>query len=301
QQYEPQEPEHYQEPEPLEEENPEGEEQEEQFESPVHKKSKRDPLKTRLNQVLREKYQYAHALEQIQAENDRLKSLNDITTQAAMKAHDETVINKLERARRAKEEAIETGDIKAQVDADVSLADAVNEYKELENWKSQQAYNQQYQQPMQQESNIDQQYAMEAYLNEREFLHPDSEKYSPELDRRTAQFKQTFDRLIYQNNAQHTIGTQDYFNALDNFIITEANRMKSQQHGMGKLNMSRSRQSVAPVRGGYSSNPGVSQRGMEARLSSDEKDMARRMGIPEKEYVQYKIQSMRDDKSRGAR
>lgn len=278
--------------------------EEQQYESPVHKRTHRDSLKGRLNQVLREKYQYQSALEEVRQENERLKQLNQVTADAAMKSYDEAVQNDVSSAKRALDEAIESGDATAQSEAQFNLNVATNRYLEAENWKSRNAINQQQQQQMQNpyaqqnfQNTLQVQYAMDQYLNDRDFLHPDSEQYNPELSQKVAQYSRHIEQLAAQNGAAHEIGNASYFKAIDAFIMQEMQGQKSHE-GRGQLNMRQSRQSVAPVRSSYSTNPGVpSTRGKQSvTLSPQEKSWAREIGVTEAQYAQHILSENRKTK-----
>lgn len=293
------------EPEAREEEvevevEPENEEPEEgQYESEVHKKTKKDSLKTRLNQIQREKYQAMHALEQAQQENERLRRDAELYGQVSQQLYDRDVATRLEQARRAQAEAIESGDVQAQVDASTELAAAMNEHKEVERWKAEQKYSDKYRQPeISQATMAAREYSMHDWINSREFLNQESEKFDPDLAKEVQLYASAFDQNLWRAGRQDAIGTPEYLNIIDQHIHALSESGAYRQPKKQPLNMKSGRQSVSPVRTGGGGSYGGSQQQSTVRLGPAEKDLISRLGISEKQYVKSMLLDQRMAKER---
>lgn len=273
-------------------ESSEAQEDTDQEEEPEEKpKKKRESGKTRINQLQREKYQAIDEIHRISHENEQLRKMVDFSTQAAIKNYDDTVYHKLERARQRKEQAIESGDVKEQIDADVDLATATSEINYLNNWKAQQNYQNQYQEQQQQAQNnyqqpphVSQSHEVQRWADMNPWFNPQSNDYDEELAEQAQLYADVLDARLYRSGRQNEIMSREYFETIDNYVNSIAPTQKFNQRN---LNMKSSRNSVAPVRsGGFASSSQTTQ----FKLTPEERNMAKMLGISEKEYFKGKME-----------
>ncbi len=182
----------------------------------------------------------------------------------------------------------------------MALSMASAEYHNLNTMKAQQdIYEQpQYQQQQQQQyipphQDPEKQYKVRRFVDENSWFNPQSDDYDNELAYTLDNWCNQFDRNMQAAGRGHEIMSDDYFFELNKAAQTLYTQ-KYQQRG-GDLPMKQSRGTVAPVRsGGYS--PQQQSGGQQTvKISADEKDMARRLGIDDKTYLQYRSADERDN------
>jgi hypothetical protein len=284
-------------PKSLPEESMADEPEEEQSRIP----KKRDKAQTRINQIQRDRYQALAALEEARAENERLRQINQATeqkaslsTQAAMRHYDDNVSTRLERAREMQIAAIESGDAQAQADANIEIAAATNAMQELKNWKYKEEYERKFSEQRAQDQAYQQQQAynapaynpndilLEDWVEKNEWFNPESENHDPELAAAVAQYANQLDYQLANSGYAYRIKTPEYFQHIDNAIRQHVSQRNSQQSNQGRsLNMK------SPQGGAYSARNGRSAQAQAQRvgpLTDEQRDMARRMGVSDKQY-----------------
>jgi hypothetical protein len=272
-------------------------EEPEEGEHRTHKK--RDKAQTRINQIQRDRYQALAALEQARAENERLRQENKVieeqkslSTQAAMRHYDDNVNTRLERARQMQIAAIESGDAQAQADANIEIASATNAMQELKNWKYKEDYNRKFAEQRAQDDSYQQQQTpaynpndilLEDWVEKNEWYNPASENHDPELSAALSQYANQLDYQLASTGYGHQIKSQEYFQNIDNAIRQFVSQRNSQHSNQGRsLNMR------TPQGGAYSARNGRSAQAQAQRsgpLSDEQRDMARRMGVTDKQYA----------------
>lgn len=270
---------------------------------PVVEKPKKNNIGQRLSEVQREKYRLIEESERLRVENDRLRTMADASTQTALQHYDQAVTQRMEAAKNQKIKAFESGDINAQMEADVALSMATAELQQLNHLKSQQqTYQQpqyQPQQPYQQSYEYQQQQnhnVVKEWAENNTWFHPASDNYDEDLSNAVHAYCTQFDNNLYRAGQAHQIMSPEYLSLVDGYV-QEARQYISQNKGRRDLQMKPSRGTVAPVRGGYS---GQSQQGstQKVKLTAEESDMARRLGVDDKTYLQHR---MKDESENGHR
>lgn len=277
--------------------------EEEPEEEEDSRKRGRPPANYRIQQIQREKYQALDALNRMREENEHLKRLaTDLnykaeeSDSAAMLHYDNSINRKLEQAKAKKLQAIENGDIQSQLDADVEIAEATSELQQIKSWKvkqelreqqkqHQEAYYQQYPQQQQVNPSFDESSAYK-WLDENPWFVPQSEHYNPELVNAVSDYSEKVENYLYRAGRPDLIMSPEYFQEINNYV----NHIQSS--GRNQLSMKPSRAGVSPVRGGISQ----SQSREKHKLSSDEIDWARRLGISEEAYSKEKLSPINQSK-----
>lgn len=299
----------------MEVDSPEEDEPQEQ-EPPRKKKSN---IGQRLSEVQREKFQALDQVRQLneqiarmQQEQQHLKGVADSSTRTALNHFDEAVKQRLNSAKEKKRKALESGDIDAQTEADVELGLATAEYQEANRLKVQQKmyddqrqaqdvnpqgypqpYETGYQQPYQQQPQItpDEIYHAQQFANEHSWFDSRSEDYNSEM----ADVMHYVVRELDSNMARSGYGAYirkcpEYWETV-NQRARELSQHKRQGMG-GDLNMRQTRGPVSGVRqGGFSQ--GHSQPN-QSKLSAEEREVAKMLGLDEKKYLQYKRKEERE-------
>lgn len=273
---------------------PEVEEEESEEKSKLPKLS----IKTRINQINREKYQALEQAQRMYEENESLRrALQDREFQlqesakAAMQFYDNTADLKLEKATRDYEAAVENGDVMAQSKAQREISALSAEIEQSKSWKAQQAYQEEqqrrYQQeyqrqaPQQQQQQEDVSQSARDWLTANPWFDERTKYYNPALAEEIQNFADDLDEHFYQNGMGYKIGNSpEYFNAI-NMRASELQRSSAAQSRRGEIPMRSSRTPVAPVR----SNSGyVRQSAKSPGLSKSEQFWAKQFGVSEDAY-----------------
>lgn len=274
-------------------------------------KKHRTPAKTRINQLTREKYQALDEVRRLQEENAYLKKqTSDLgskvadSTLAAMSHYDNSVQLKLEKAKQDKVKAIESGDIQAQIDADVKLAEVAQEMHQINNWKAQESAEvEQYKNNKTQETNLNyqqpspSQYQQPAvnqetinWLSKNTWLNPQSQDYNPELTKAIVDYSAYADEACLKAGRPDLIRSELYYQDLDEYVKHVTNPNKGE-----RLSMKNSNGYVEPV-GQSRTSQSTKQT---VRLSPDARELIKRLGITEEAYIKEVRLSQNRNNSRG--
>jgi len=271
-----------------EEEEPEPEEEE--------KPKKRDKAQTRINQIQREKYQAQHQAELLRQENEELKRLYDLSADANVRQYEGNVAQRLEKARQMQIRAIEEGDPNAQADANMELAAAMTEMQQLNSWKSNQEYARrqaQYQEPAAPYAhNIPN---LQAWTQENDWFNPDSENFDEELATNINQYSEMLNDELVRHGYADRIMSPVYFEQINEQarLFIENRDGKRNVNQRRDLNMKPVRGGASPVRGANAPQSGGGKRTV--TITPDERDMARRMGVSDKTYLQYRLKDEQEN------
>lgn len=276
--------------------------------------------KQRINEIQREKYQAMEAAEllaqekaQLQQEVSRLKQLNDVSTSSALDSYELTALERLEAAKQAKEKAIEGGDVKAQVEADISLSNAVADYKQVQQYKNQENLSREQERSLDQQAAYEQQLLAQQYQNaspdvlhrkeledwivSNDWYKQDSPNFNPQMAQVVNNIADALDAQLYRTGNQNAIFSKDYFDYIDEQIMGIQRQTNGQYQQSGNLTMRRSNEPVNPVSRGYPQTAARNSR--DIRMSSEEMDMARRLGVKPEEYARQKINVLNRDRFKG--
>jgi len=263
------------------------------------KQKQRDPLKTQLNRERRAKYEALAEANRLKEELERVRQTAALTAQAAERHYDDNVMQNLERARQLKAQAIESGDSQAIVDADIALSAAVGEMQQLNSWKVQQGIRNQQQSQQQSYQNVAPEVANELEIRrwgeENTWFNPQSEDYDEDLAKEAQLYSDLMEVELRRHGMNHLIYSPEYFDTLNTHVNTLRNMRDQNKWGRRDLNMRSAPTSVTPVRSGgyYSSEP------QKVVISSEERDLARRLGLDEKTYLKFKFKDRQKLASKG--
>lgn len=275
----------------------------------------RTSLKTKFNQVQREKFQALNALERAQQKISELERMHDTAAKAALYSHDRAAQLQMETAKKQKQAAIESGDVQAQIDADVALSHAAQEVKRAEEWRLQSELSQRQAQESQQQyyapqpsfdANLTQ-----SFVNRHPWVNPNSDEYEPDAAEIVTNYSDQLDNYLHQNNAAHIIGTPAYFNELEAFIykMSQAVQQQAQQQQQpyypqqsyqqprqGQVRMRNPQSHVSGVSYGAASRGGSPT--APTRLTPAQKEMAKSLNISEKDFQKSIEKCRREDKGK---
>lgn len=263
---------------------------------------KYESIKDRLSQVQREKFQYLNALTELQKENEQLKTRTELSEQSAMYQYEEGVAERLEHARELKLQALEAGDIQAQVDADLQLNLATADAVGLNNWKAQQSL-------LEQQNQVSSQHDEEAYnavrLNEaanwasqNSWFHPKSEDYDEWTANQVHAYCNEFDNNLYRNGLDALMYTPEYFQVINGHIDALKNNNRSNRR---ELSMRPYRGAVSAVRNNYGGQSEYGAQPSYQKLSPSEREVARMLKIDERTYLKHRMKEQKESPHRRGR
>jgi|SRR5215470_3192540 len=273
---------------------------EEVEEEPSEKRRHRPSAYNRIQEIQREKYQALDELNRMREENEVLRGLAhelnykaEESGNAAMIHYDKSMNLKLEQAKLKKAQALENGDIQAQLDADVDIASATNAIQQINSWRYQQEIDMQNRQQQekwqQQQAQYQQPIAPNPqittnWLQNNAWYFPQSKSYNPEMAEAVAAYSDKLENFLYRSGRPDLIMSEEYFQNIDEYVSSL--NQNSERSG---LNMKPMRGGVSPVR-----NSGFnSSRTQKIALDSNELEMARRLGVKKEEFLQQKIEDIK--------
>ncbi len=260
--------------------------------------------KSRISELKREKYHAEYIAkvkqaeaDQLRAEVERLRSLSEQNSQAAMTHFDDSVKLRSETAQQRLVKAIEEGDVLEQAKATAELTRAATEQHSIDSWKANQKYlesqkgRDDYHEPSRE---VTPDYRPEpevsaetrGWLEENSWFNPNSTDFNPDL----AAEVQNYDKVLaskYARTGQHSkIGSKEYFNEIDRYVKTEifGEQEAPQQR---TLNMKQTRVGAAPVNNGgtQSRNQPTKVRLPSDFTPSDLQTFIKSLGVDEKDYI----------------
>lgn len=276
------------------------EEEEQQREIKERKKASR---------LQREKYQLAEKNRVIEEEYHRIRQENEVLRNQQMTSSNASLLHyensiKLQQAnlKESLKKAYDMQDMEMVADINMELGRLGSEVSAVNSYKSQEALaQQQYQQQAYQQQYQQQQEPQQLQLNDETiewanrnpWLVENNAEYDPEKVNEAGAFINYLDNYLARNGRHDEYQTQSYFDAIDqhmNTVFGHQNPPPRQQQQ--QLSMNRPQQHVAPVRrsgGGGSGYAAPTQ----VRLSTDEKDMARKLGVPLESFAKQKVADMK--------
>lgn len=277
-----------------------------------------------LNRIRRDNFRYLHQIQELQRQLDqqrqeaaRLNYLNDVSVNTAAAHYEAAAEANLQRARDMKAAAIDSGDTQAIADTDISLTKAVYEYEQAKKLKLEHDINTQNEQEMHRarmEAERQSQYHQQQQVTVPDYNYPIAEDWTSRNDwfiKGSKNYDQQrhlaanricdeLDRWCYQTGNSHLIGSNEYFDELDNRLNHYTHQQStslnhSQQHPSRQNNMA-NRNVVAPARSrGVPSSPTGRVPHSKQPLTAAEKNMIQRLGVTEEVYRAHKIKSMKND------
>lgn len=258
---------------------------EEESETPKKKDKK-------LWKEIKRKYQVMAEKEALLKENAQLKQMLEESLSSGTYHYGKSAYGELERAKENKKRAIEEGNIDGLIEADLALTKAMNAISDLEKW----AYNGNTKKPETQAPTNNNSYGeteseiISDWLDDHPYLQPTNSKYNSTLASQVANFVNRLDSTIEKNGQQDAYFSEDYFNAIDNYIES----LKKGQTKAAKT--AEAAAHVGGVRNSYSSSPTQTGSSKQIILTADEKRMCANAGIKEEEWLKYKLEDLKKGK-----
>ena len=284
-------------------------------EESLKREKKKTALQNRINKLNKERYQALAAAKKKEEENAELRRMLDLSSQTAQYHFDNSLKMNLDKAKKMKEEAKLSGNLDAEVEADIVLAAAIQEYSNAEQWKQQQNLYNQYVPPQQQTASQDivdyipptNVKNFDAWKSTNEWFEAPSDDFEEALSRETDRYARDLNNYLVSNGRPDMILSPEYFVELDAKVsqLKEAygkystNRPPYQsspqvQTRRSPLQMKKNPRPVTPVGNSRGmSRPASSEHVM---LTSEQKEMARSIGMGEKEYAKYVMKFQRNQK-----
>lgn len=302
---------------------PEGSDESEEGEEGQEKSGNQrqiDPeIKARLNQIRREKYEAINETKilheeraRLLAENELLRRQSDTSAQAALTQYQTSAVERLDRAKQIKAQAIESGDINAQIEADIALTSAVTDYSKIADWQAsenvrqEQEYNYAEIERQRQQMEADvyrstppevlNRQVAETWVAQNPWWDINSRQYDPSRAKVAEEVLDLLDRSYTGQGMRHMMLSSEYFEQANQLIaqrLSSASHYQSQDHhqhqSQRRPQMKPSRSPVAPVRSGVNSTAS------QPRLSAEELDFCRRGSIDPNQYKAHKQEIIRKD------
>lgn len=281
--------------------------QPEKSEEDIREKRK-SALQKRINKLNRERYQALALAKKREEENAELKRMLDISGQTAQYHFDKTIEMNLEKAKKAKEEAKISGNIDAEVDADIMLSKAIQDYNNAEQWKQQQNLYQQYApSPHQAQPDIVDQIPsghLDHYgewKSSNEWFEAPTDGFEEKLSNEISNYSYQLNNYLNQIGRPDMIMSREYFQELD----AKAQQLKDAYQpnnterppARGSVHMGNKiqRPQQRPVTSvGTSRNTVGSSKGNGSiLLSAEQKQQANAIGMKEKDYARYVLNFQR--------
>lgn len=260
---------------------------EEETETPKKKDKK-------LWKEIKRKYQVMAEKEALLKENAQLKQMLEESLSSGTYHYGKSAYGDLERAKENKKRAIEEGNVDGLIEADLTLTKAMNAINDLEKW----AYTgnaKKPENPSPVNNSLDygetETEIIADWLDDHPYLQPTSSKYNSTLANQVADFVNKLDATLEQNGQKDVYFSEDYFNAIDNYI----NNLKKNQTKAAKT--SEAAAHVGGVRNSYASSaPAQTGSSKQIILTADEKRMCANAGIREEEWLKYKLEDLKKGK-----
>lgn len=283
------------------------------------KPAHRPNLYERLSEVQRRNFQQENEINRLRAELERSNQLVTTSTKTALQHYADAAKQRLDSAKSQKIRALESGDIEAQAEADVSLAMASAEYQSVNQLKAkgealeqpqyQQQQQQYYQEPQQYQQPQHDYYApannmhnVEAWASQNSWMHPNSPDYDGWMSEEVKHYAGQLDNNLQRSGMGSKIFSPEYFDVLDKHI----NALRQQRYPEARnLNMHSAPNRVAPVNSGRPAQARQKSPQDSLKLSKDDydtmKELARRLGKSEKEYAASIIEDRKLQLQKGRR
>jgi hypothetical protein len=252
----------------------------------------------RINDLVRQKNQLLHKLNNLSSENNSLRSGSEVATAIAMEQQKDLLNAKLNEAKLLRIQAEESGDIKDKIDAEEYLTRTVAEITDFDkvhrkyfnSMKEQQERTPQKPKEYEEDnstgrtSESDREFHSREWLKHNQsWLDNNSPAYNPMLANVANSYAQQMNNYLTQQGRQDLIGSMEYFQQLNQAVNSAAkNQNVNSQSTRGGLNMQSQPNLVHGVNNNY--RQGGSNR-QQFKLSKDEQELIKNLGITPKTYI----------------
>jgi|ERR1700692_52655 len=256
--------------------------------------------KKKFSKIQRERHRLLAENKKLKEEYDLIRSYVDHSNNASMIHYEDSVKLQLDKAKESKKRAIELNDVDGIVDADAELAQVVAKLENLNHWKAQDAaarYQQSQQPPQQQpsEQNYSPDYDLdeddvkekvEKWVSQNPWFDEKSIDYDEEKAHAVRAYADSLDFDLRRKGKDHLILTPSYFNKIDQYASYISDQAPPSYRSPNIATVRRSAPANAPIT-------------KKIKLTPDDQDLARRLGISEENYVKFKEQDIRRQKEMG--
>jgi len=288
---------------PPQEENaaPEPEEREEETQELGRPDIAQEDLiaqKKKFSKIQRERHRLLAENKRLKEEYETIKTYVSHSNNASMVHYEDSVKLQLDKAKEAKRRAMEMNDIDGVVDADSELAQVAAKLENLNSWKAQETArqyhqaNQPQQQPQQQHQeyddygSVDDNEDVRNWLNHNQWFDENSSEYDPDKADAVRAYADSLDFDLRRRGKEDAILTPDYFKKIDQYANYVADQNKSPYRSPNVATVKRAATVGQPAT-------------KKITLSTDEQDLARRIGVSEEAYVKFKEQDMKIQQIKG--
>lgn len=251
--------------------------------------------KQKIDQLKRDKYRALNRIKELEQKVNQLENYSAHSNQAAMVHYDTTVQLRLEKARQKLAQAIETGDIPNQIEANEEIAEVKADEKYLKSWKAQQEYrappqpdqppSRSYYDDREQEESEDLNEEAQQWIRHNPWFNENSPDYDPDMADEVKNYMQAVNRRLIRTGQQNKYCSPNYFNEIDNYIQKNFDDVEIPQKK--EIFMKPIPKAVAPV--GRANGALRKPDKEKIRLSDNEKFWAKNMGLTEEEWIRTKI------------
>lgn len=249
--------------------------------------------------ALQKAEEHKHRAEALEQKNYYLEQKLNEALSSGTYHYGQNAYSELERAKENLEKAYETGNTDNAVKANIALTRATNKVIELENWnyaeEQKKTYNSQQpiNAPVNQsasydssswqdqapELNIIQETLAADWLDDHDYLRPDSKNYDEKLANQIFQFSEHLNENLARNNQNHLYFSDGYFKAIDKHIAKIKNNSPQNKNPAN----------FAPV-GAVRNSPSTNNTSpTKIRLDENEKQLAASFQMSEAEWIKNKL------------
>lgn len=253
-----------------------------------HNKHTLDNTNKRIRETLQEKYQALKRAEILEAENEQLRKMNEVTSSVASLYHEDLLKAKFDSTKELYEKALESGDTKMQAESLAELSMVAADYKNAKNAKAQSDYYAQQEKLRQEQEVYEQQnitpdvrYANELNIwrESNPWFNAGNPEYFKPLAEDVELYANSLDATLYRRGEQHMILSPLYFQKINEYAEKmyreKYARQVNQRRDIPMKNVSGT---IAPVRN-RSHNP-VGK----IVLTQEEKEFAKVFRLTEDDY-----------------
>jgi hypothetical protein len=253
--------------------------------------------KKKFSKIQRERHRLLAENKRLKEEYETIKSYVNHSNNASMVHYEDSVKLQMDKAKEAKKRAFELNDVDGIVDADAELAQVAAKLENLNSWKAQETarqyqQSQQPQAPQQQYQDYDSYGAeddnedVRTWLNQNKWFDENASEYDPDKADAVRAYADSLDFDLRRRGKEEVILTPEYFKKIDQYANYISDQSRSPYRSP----------SIATVKRGTPVGQSSSKK---VKLSLDEQDMARRLGVKEEDYVKFKEQDMRIQQIKG--
>lgn len=237
------------------------------------------------------------AIEEARELREKVAQLEEVTAymnEGVLKQYEANAHLTLEKARAAKKHAIELADTDAMIQADEEISRSVAQLEHLRMLPPPQrtAYRQEASPPPQ-DGYYEVHPQIEQWLGENTWCDEQSPDFDPDKAAEVLAYAAALDTSLARQGRTNEYYSRDYFSRINNYA-----RLYDQQQSSRSLTMKTPASPVAPVKHASLRYPSSRDKDR-IDLSTEDREMARRLKIKEEDYLKYKKADIKEQRERG--